>query len=658
MKIVKFGIAARALGKVGAEAKTRSQSYGIAQGKRGGLMQSPPMHSQPWGKMGPEAKSAADAITELFKVNDESARDAAIETLEKVGPAAIPALRERLKEKDFQTRTAAIETLGKLGPAAVPALREVLNSGDLDAQQAAIEALGKIGPEAKVAIGDITGWLKGKAWPAPAIVSTVLHQIGPAAVPVLVELLKDKDFQVRSIAAETLGNIGPGAKAAIPAAHEPTPPRGRVYIVGSRGIGEDRRGRGPGIDGVAKDRGGLVRTYAAQALGEIGIEAKAAIPVPHGIAQGHRPWGSAGRRRALGEIGPDAAVATAAAGGVAQRRLWVGPLRRRQSTGENRVRGQDRHSGPRQMLQDEDGQVHGGRRRGPGEDGPAAVPALMELLRDKAAWRSVWSVLGRIGPEAKTAIPTLITMLNDKEEHVRQAAALALWEVDRDAFGSEPTVAVRAFTGSLKDDDGGVRQAAAMGAREDGSRRQDGHPGACGIAFRQGVDGPVRGCRELGRDGGEANAAAPALGDLLKDEDSLSAGCRQGIGTNGAAEAKAAVPALTELLLVGDGHVRQDAAKVLEASVPRRRQPFQPSRNCLGTPMRTGHAAGKALAKIGLAAVPALTASLEDRDSNVRQEAAKGLAEIGLEAKAAIPALTKMLEGPTWRIKGPPPLPW
>ena len=68
-------------------------------------------------------------------------------------------------------------------------------------------------------------------------------RIGPeakAAVPVLAELLRDKNWLVQSNAAETLGRIGPDAKIAVPVLSE-----------------------------LLKDTNGQVRKVAADALKQI-----------------------------------------------------------------------------------------------------------------------------------------------------------------------------------------------------------------------------------------------------------------------------------------------------------------------------------------------------------------------------------------------------
>ena len=54
--------------------------------------------------------------------------------------------------------------------------------------------------------------------------------------------------------------------------------------------------------------------------------------------------------------------------------------------------------------------------------------------------------LGKIGPEAKDAVPALTELLNDKNENVRSAAAIALGGI-----GPAAKSAVPALTKLLKD---------------------------------------------------------------------------------------------------------------------------------------------------------------------------------------------------------------
>ena len=65
--------------------------------------------------------------------------------------------------------------------------------------------------------------------------------------------------------------------------------------------------------------------------------------------------------------------------------------------------------------------------------GREAIPVLIDLLKDKE-WLvrdyAVWT-LGNIGPDAKTAIPSLTQLLNDKHEKHRKAAAEAFNKIRR-----------------------------------------------------------------------------------------------------------------------------------------------------------------------------------------------------------------------------------
>ena len=210
-----------------------------------------------------------------------------------------------------------------------------------------------------------------------------------------------------------------------------------------------------------------------------------------------------------------------------------------------------------------------------GKIGPqarAAVPELMEALGDKD-WKvrfpAAWA-LGRIGPDAVETIPSLIHALGDRKVDVRREAVQALgW------IGSQANEVVPALIGSLKDPDADIRFKAAL---------------------------------TLGEFGSMAKAAVPALIDALDDPDELVRRfVPQALGGIGP-DAKDAVPAL----ILG--------FKDKEVST------YAPS----------------ALGKIGKVAVPALIDALKDEDQNVRNKSASALGYIGPDAKAAVPDLIRL----------------
>ena len=85
-----------------------------------------------------------------------------------------------------------------------------------------------------------------------------------------------------------------------------------------------------------------------------------------------------------------------------------------------------------------------------GKIGPAAIPALVELLKGKEDERVrvvTTTVLGKIGPEAMTAVPVLTQLLTDNDR-LRMAAAWTLGEI-----GPEARIAIPALTELLQSTD-------------------------------------------------------------------------------------------------------------------------------------------------------------------------------------------------------------
>jgi len=207
-----------------------------------------------------------------------------------------------------------------------------------------------------------------------------------------------------------------------------------------------------------------------------------------------------------------------------------------------------------------------------GSQARAAVPELMEALEDKD-WKvrfpAAWA-LRRIGPDAVETIPSLIHALGDRKVDVRREAVQALgW------IGSQVDEVVPALIGSLKDPDADIRYKAAL---------------------------------MLGGFGSKAKEAVPALIDALDDSDELVRRfVPQALGGIGP-DAKDAVPAL--ILGFKDEEVST----------------YAPS----------------ALGKIGKVAVPALIEALKDEDQIVRHKSASALGYIGPDAKAAVPALIRL----------------
>src|SRR5215471_2753189 len=91
----------------------------------------------------------------LLGSEEEPAQQEAVESLSRLGQAAVPELLKALKDDDWQVRNQAAVVLGAIGPeakAAVPALMDVLQEDDKYFRGHGAVALGKIGKEARAAV--------------------------------------------------------------------------------------------------------------------------------------------------------------------------------------------------------------------------------------------------------------------------------------------------------------------------------------------------------------------------------------------------------------------------------------------------------------------------------------------------------------------------
>ena len=117
--------------------------------------------------------------------------------------------------KDRLYASGSLRAIGPAAEAAVPALIEALKDEDSNVRGSAADALGKIGPAAVPALIEALRDDDSDV----RYTAAALARIGPAAeaaVPALIEALKHDDSIVRFNAAYALGKIGPAAEAAVP----------------------------------------------------------------------------------------------------------------------------------------------------------------------------------------------------------------------------------------------------------------------------------------------------------------------------------------------------------------------------------------------------------------------------------------------------------
>jgi HEAT repeat protein len=225
--------------------------------------------------------------------------DPAVETkafaaLKEGGKTAVPVLTELLVAKgaDAKVRWKAADLLGQVGAdasEAIPALLAALKDSDPHVRAVVAKSLGGVVPKESCgeAVEALAAMLKDGSEPAAARAISRFGANGAAALPALLEAMKDPDSTVRWEAGRAVGKIGAAAKSAVPALVE-----------------------------QMKDEVSLVREHAAEALGDIGPEAKDGVPALIAILKDPVARVRRDAARSLGQIGPAAKPALEAARGL------------------------------------------------------------------------------------------------------------------------------------------------------------------------------------------------------------------------------------------------------------------------------------------------------------------------------------------------------
>jgi HEAT repeat protein len=375
-----------------------------------------------------------------------------------------------------------------------------------------------------------------------------------------IKQLQSKDIYKRGEALRALAALGPRARAAVPALRK-----------------------------ALTDEDPFVCFHAGVALGEIGPNARSAIPALMANFRHKNMWVHGGAAIALGQLG-----------GVA-----VPDLLRV-------VEGKDQAARSSAIFVLE--------KIGP--EAKAAVPALKRLLKHRSVTLRIEaaSALWRITKDP-AAVPPLRAALENKDPLICANAARGLGKIGPDAKDAVPALAA-----VLKDK-------AARAARE----RRPLPPSALAC------NDAVRALRQIGP---AASAAVPALIEAVRRTKEVPFG--EEVAYTLRAIGPKAVPLLTKALQGKENdHVRAMAVEALgligpraSGAVPALRDVLKEARGELRVTVST------ALWRIARhrVAVPVLMGALADKDSWVRQRAAEALGEIGPPARTAVPALGKALK--------------
>jgi len=295
------------------------------------------------------------------------------------------------------------------------------------------------------------------------------------------------------------------------------------------------------------------------------------------------------------------------------------------------------------------------------QSGKEGVPALIESLHDPdvTVRAAAGAALGRLGPDARAAVPALRDGLEkdpvwiatvlcqigagaaqdlgkalaDPDVSIRRNAALALNKMGPPLANE----AMAALGKAILDDDQQVRQHALHALSRIGEPALPTMQAALADGKAHSKEEVID---ELGYFGEKAEVAIPALLPSLSDE-KLRQAVIHTLGKIGQ-PAESALPALGEALKDKDPEVRRAAIVAMgpigKKSIPLLQQALKDK------DLRLEAAAALGLiGKAAAAAVPDLCLLLQDPEPEARRKAAAALGSIGSERQEVIPALMQAL---------------
>ncbi|MFW5858829.1 MAG: HEAT repeat domain-containing protein [Planctomycetota bacterium] len=321
-------------------------------------------------------------------------------------------------------------------PRSVMAVAPALESADASRRIAASFELREHGADAAPAMPILARCLGDKYYHVRRNAAATLAAIGEPAIPPLIDALRERTYHRPMHAAEALGRMGPIAGEAAAELGSLLMRREQADCASRRwaawALAQLGEGAEPALDQLMtfleQRQPGLATRYAATAIGNIGAEARRALPLLLAIMKD-----TPAAKRAIGRLGPTAvaAVLAEAKASTDKKEVWA-------------------HIDTFAAF------------------GEQAGPAIDWLVSELDPGRDQWFVahtaaaLGRIGQTAARAVPVLATVATEHGyANARRQACIALGRigVDNDV--------VRAALEAAREDADDEVAAAARTALED-----------------------------------------------------------------------------------------------------------------------------------------------------------------------------------------------
>ena len=409
-------------------------------------------------RLGP---AAVPPLQQALRHPDGVVRYHAAEALSAIGASGgklvLAALESALSDRQFVVRETAAEGLARLGPAAIPVLGRALADDDDDVRAIAAKALARLAREALPTVVQVLV-RKNRSGRLGALAALSRLRGHPrAVVKPVADALADPHPPVRVAAAKMLGRLRAGAPELTRALDDSRP---EVQVAAAEALGELGPNRvGAAVPALVRQLGhrdANVRKASAAALGRLASSARGAVPELLSLLDDPEADVRVEAATALGLVGASEPEILVQGGGRAEQKIVTGLVK---------------------MFETD--RLHHSSHAAAGALGElrarAAVPVLIRAVRDPLRRHPAASALGAIGdPRALPAlawalrhhligvgqdgivsdvadpvgqalgamggqaVPTLRTLLRDRDEEVRDRAARALTTIGTKASAAVP----------------------------------------------------------------------------------------------------------------------------------------------------------------------------------------------------------------------------
>jgi len=177
----------------------------------------PSLGVQAAAALGQIGSEAVPALTAALQIEDETVRAAVVRALGRANPESITVATDALQDEAAGVRVAAVEVLGTHGHRAVETLISTMQQDEVPVVRAAAATqLGMLALQPDVTVPALTSAFGDKSVEVRRAVANALPAFGAETVPTLIKALRE-DKEIRQMVASELGSMGAEAKAAVPA---------------------------------------------------------------------------------------------------------------------------------------------------------------------------------------------------------------------------------------------------------------------------------------------------------------------------------------------------------------------------------------------------------------------------------------------------------